>query len=137
MLTSKERKTTIFFFFYRKIYVEMFRSQILLNLICIIRRKNQCKYFIKITPMEHRIENIRTMSKLSTWKTTHKNINSGNTECISHSYTIYSFILFFDKCKTWFFGGYVKQITEIIFRDVRGILIGIVLFVSTIINSLF
>ena len=70
MLTSKERKTTIFFFFYRKIYVKMFRSQILLNLICIIRRKSQCKYFIKITPMEHRIENIRTMSKLSTWKTT-------------------------------------------------------------------
>ena len=52
----------------------MIRWQILLKIICIIRRTKQCKCVINITSIDHRFEVITTISKPIISKTTHQNV---------------------------------------------------------------
>ena len=42
------------------LYVEMFRWQILLKFVCMLRKRKHCKYFINITPIEHSFKTIRS-----------------------------------------------------------------------------
>ena len=52
------------------------------------------------------------------------------------SYTVYLFKIFVVKCKKFFFGGCVKQITKIMLEDIRGILVAIVKVVNINIGGL-
>ena len=114
----------------------MFRWQILLKFICMIRRRKKYKYFINTKSTEHKFEIIGSISKTCTFKATHKNVSQDLTQWRSQSCTIHLFIIITIKCEKWFFGGYVKEITKLMLSDFREILIATVQVVNTNVDGL-
>ena len=84
-----------------------------------IDRRKQYKYVINMPSIEDKFQIKSAIFEPVIFKTAHKNVTQSCTQWKPHSHTFNLFIEFIVKNKKGFIGGYVKQITKNILRDLR------------------